>query len=194
MPVFEGRSLKVRRRRRFGRAFLPTQSKGAEFKLEVIELFFRDEFDQFLDLCKARICARFVIDDCLRGSLISRTGGLARAVCRCGRGFILRHKVKAPAGRRPARLRLSAKCTRDGFSTIYFFFPACFSSLSSTAFFSSLPTNSIRAISAPSPLRGPSLKILVYPPGRSAKRSASSPVNFLTAATPAVASAGGLPR
>ena len=73
----------------------------------------------------------------------------------------------------------------------YFFFPD-FSSLSSTAFLSSLPTNSIRAISAPSPLRGPSLKIRVYPPGRSAKRSASSPVNFFKAATPAVASLFGI--
>jgi hypothetical protein len=36
------------------------------------------------------------------------------------------------------------------------------------------------------------LKIRVYPPGRSAKRSASSPVNFFKAATPAVASVFGL--
>ena len=49
-------------------------------------------------------------------------------------------------------------------------------------FLNSVPMSSSRAISAPSPRRGPIFTILVYPPGLSLKRGPSSSKSFFTTA------------
>src|SRR5262249_26469115 len=67
-PFFARRSGDVRggsaRRRLFAHPLQQTQPEAAAFKLELIESFFRDEFDQFFDLCETRVLAHFVFGAC----------------------------------------------------------------------------------------------------------------------------------